>query len=196
MTSIRHKNTNVDAVLDAARDCVLAVGVRRTTLTDIARRAGVSRMTLYRRWPDARRILADLMTRELTEIAGAVAAEAGPDGTARDRLVRALVAGVRAVRSHPLLRKTMEVDSDLLVPYLLQRRGASQNAFLRYLEGAIAAGHEDGSIRGGDPARQARSMLLVAQSFALSAPIMADDGHPLDAFDDELRDILERALTP
>ena len=36
-------------VLDAVRDCVLAVGVRRTTLTDVARRAGVSRMTLYRK---------------------------------------------------------------------------------------------------------------------------------------------------
>ena len=38
-----------DPVLDSARACVLAVGVRRTTMTDIARRAGVSRMTLYRR---------------------------------------------------------------------------------------------------------------------------------------------------
>ncbi|CAM5511644.1 hypothetical protein SHIRM173S_11244 [Streptomyces hirsutus] len=36
-------------MLDAVRDCVLAVGVRRTTLTDVARRAGVCRMTLYRR---------------------------------------------------------------------------------------------------------------------------------------------------
>lgn len=196
MTSIRHKNTDVDAVLDAARDCVLAVGVRRTTLTDIARRAGVSRMTLYRRWPDVRRILADLMTRELTAIADTAAEAAGSDGVVRDRLVRALVAGVRAIRSHPLLRKTMEVDSDLLLPYLLQRRGASQNAFLRYLEEAIRAGHGDGSIRTGDPVRQARSVLLVAQSFALSGPTMADEEHPLDAFDDELRDILERALTP
>ena len=41
-----------DRVLDAARACVLAVGVRRTTVTDVARRAGVSRMTLYRRFPD------------------------------------------------------------------------------------------------------------------------------------------------
>ncbi|MCP2262032.1 transcriptional regulator, TetR family, partial [Streptoalloteichus tenebrarius] len=32
-----------DTLLDAARECVLAVGVRRTTLTDVARRAGVSR---------------------------------------------------------------------------------------------------------------------------------------------------------
>lgn len=35
-------------VLDAAKASLLAVGVRRTTLTEVARRAGMSRMTLYR----------------------------------------------------------------------------------------------------------------------------------------------------
>ena len=46
-----------DALLDAVRACVMAVGVRRTTLTDVARRAGVSRMTLYRRFPDVEALL-------------------------------------------------------------------------------------------------------------------------------------------
>src|SRR3712207_1054015 len=51
-------------LLDAARECVLAVGVPRTTFSDVARRAGVSRMTLYRRFPDLEALLAALMTRE------------------------------------------------------------------------------------------------------------------------------------
>src|SRR5256885_1719652 len=101
MTSIRHKK---DAVLDAARDCVLAVGVRRTTLTDIARRAGVSRMTLYRRWPDVRTIVADLMTREWTALGTAM--QPADDGRpVRPRLVEGLVTGGRTFRDHPLLRR-------------------------------------------------------------------------------------------
>ena len=55
-----------DALLDAAQACVLAVGVRRTTMTDVARRAGVSRMTLYRRFPDVTSLMQALMTREFT----------------------------------------------------------------------------------------------------------------------------------
>ena len=59
MASLRHnpavqpesRPTGDDALLDAARAGILAVGWRRTTLTDVARRAGVSRMTIYRRWP-------------------------------------------------------------------------------------------------------------------------------------------------
>jgi len=56
MTSKRHKSEArgliPEGILTATRDTVLAVGVRRTTLTDVARRAGVSRMTLYRLVPD------------------------------------------------------------------------------------------------------------------------------------------------
>ncbi|HST43382.1 MAG TPA: helix-turn-helix domain-containing protein, partial [Conexibacter sp.] len=57
-----------DALLDATRACVLAVGVRRTTVTDVARRAGVSRMTLYRRYPDVTSLIQALMTREFSAI--------------------------------------------------------------------------------------------------------------------------------
>lgn len=198
MTSNRHNKTADDAVLDAARDCVLAVGVRRTTLTDIARRAGVSRMTLYRRWPDVRTIVADLMTREWVGIAAAV--RPPDDGSpVRDRLVGSLVEGVRTFRAHPLLRKIVEVDPELLLPYMLDRRGASQRAFLEIFETALAAGHKDGTIRAGHTARQARSLLLIVQSFALSASTMTEAGDPelaAEAFDAELRHILERTLAP
>ncbi|MGK5554066.1 TetR/AcrR family transcriptional regulator [Actinomadura kijaniata] len=198
MTSNRHNRTDDDRVLDAARDCVLAVGVRRTTLTDIARRAGVSRMTLYRRWPDVRTIVGDLMTREWTALA--TAAQPPDDGRpTRERLVEGLVAGVRTFRDHPLLRKIVEVDPELLLPYVLDRRGASQEAFLAILEAAVRAGHADGSVRPGHPVRQARAVLLVIQSFALSVPTMteaADPGLSPGAFDAELRHTLERTLAP
>jgi AcrR family transcriptional regulator len=194
MTSIRHKK---DAMLDAARDCVLAVGVRRTTLTDVARRAGVSRMTIYRRWPDVRTLVADLMTREW---AGVVARVAPPDDGApvRPRAVDALVAGVAALRAHPLFHKILEVDPEVLLPYLLQRRGTTQDAMLRAFEKTLRAGHRDGTIRAGDPTRQARAVLLIVQSFAMSGHIVADGGPDLspEAFDEELRQILDRYLAP
>ena len=54
-----------DAILDAARTCVEEFGVKRTTLAEVARRAGVSRPTVYRRWPDTRTLIGQLLTREL-----------------------------------------------------------------------------------------------------------------------------------
>lgn len=38
-----------DVILDAAEDCFALVGVRRTTVDDIATAAGISRVTVYRR---------------------------------------------------------------------------------------------------------------------------------------------------
>ncbi|MEV0962427.1 TetR/AcrR family transcriptional regulator [Streptomyces sp. NPDC049910] len=199
MTPIRHNHGDGDAVLDAARDCVLAVGVRRTTLTDVARRAGVSRMTLYRRWPDVRTLVGDLMTREWIAVAVSAIPPARPDATTRARLVDGLAGGVAAFRAHPLFHKIVDVDPELLLPYLLDRRGASQDALLGLITGALAEGHADGSVRRLHPDLQARSLLLVVQSFAMSLRTMTepdDPGLTDAAFLEELRTLLERTLSP
>jgi AcrR family transcriptional regulator len=199
MTPIRHNHSDGDAVLDAVRDCVLAVGVRRTTLTDVARRAGVSRMTLYRRWPDVRSLVGDLMTREWVAVATAAMPERRPGAEARGLIVDGLVAGVRAFRAHPLFRKIVDVDPELLLPYVLDRRGASQQALLALLADALREGHADGSVRTGHVERQARALLLIVQSFTLSLRTMTDEDDAdlsSEAFLAELRGILERTLTP
>ncbi|MGW4422830.1 TetR/AcrR family transcriptional regulator [Streptosporangium sp. NPDC004631] len=176
----------LDPVLDAAREVVLAVGVRRTTLTEVARRAGLSRMTIYRRWPDVRALVADLMTREWVLVAGRFATE-DP--------VTAAVAVVRALRDHPLWRKIVEVDPELLLPYLLRRRGSSHEAMLSLVESALIRGQALGTVRPGDPARLAGAIMLTAQSFLLSGPAMLT---PLtrDDLDAELTTLLERYLRP
>ncbi|MFD5816996.1 TetR/AcrR family transcriptional regulator [Streptomyces sp. NPDC127038] len=199
MAPIRHNHSDGDPVLDAVRDCVLAVGVRRTTLTDVARRAGVSRMTLYRRWPDVRSLVGDLMTREWIDVATRALPEPQPDGQTRTLIVDGLVAGVEGFRAHPLFRKIIDVDPELLLPYVLDRRGASQEALLELLADALEQGHADGSVRIAPTRRQARAVLLVVQSFTLSLRTMTDEEDPeltSSAFLDELRTLLERTLTP
>ncbi|MFD3991148.1 MULTISPECIES: TetR/AcrR family transcriptional regulator [Streptomyces] len=199
MTPIRHNHEDADPVLDAARDCVLAVGVRRTTLTDIARRAGVSRMTIYRRWPDVRSLVGDLMTREWIAVAAGAMPPSDEDRPERERIVEGLVAGAAAFRAHPLFHKIIDVDPELLLPYILDRRGASQDALLGLLHTALEDGHEDGSVRRVRADLQARSLLLVVQSFTLSLRTMTDDTDPElseAAFLDELRTLLERTIAP
>ncbi|GAA1402817.1 TetR/AcrR family transcriptional regulator [Catellatospora coxensis] len=185
-----------DLVLDAARDCVLAYGVRRTTVTDVARRAGVSRMSVYRRWPDVQSLVADLMSREWHRvIVDAARQAAAADGPLRARLVTQSVTAAATLRVHPLLRKILEVDPEILLPYMLDRRGAGQEEMLGFLVEMIAAGQAEGSVRGGDPARLARAVLLTAQSFVLSVATVTD-GHTPSDLDDELTLLLDRYLSP
>lgn len=202
MTAKRHNGARGDATadryLDAARECVLAVGVRRTSLTDVARRAGVSRMTLYRRWPDMDALVADLMTREWLAVADGAFSRASaqaPDGPAPARLARAVVEVVTAFGDNPLFVKIVDVDPDLLLPYLLQRRGRSQEAILDLLTEVLDKGRHEGAVRDVEPSLLARMVLLTAQGFALSAPTMADVVS-LDQLRAELTVQLERYLTP
>src|SRR6188472_3487947 len=107
MTSLRHNQEPLpddreSAYLDAARDCILDVGWRRTTLTEVARRAGVSRMTIYRTWTDMPQLLGDLMTREWADVVAEALAEEDPDAPTVERLVGDIVGTVRRLRDNEL----------------------------------------------------------------------------------------------
>jgi AcrR family transcriptional regulator len=200
MTSLRHnpeaerretERTAADAGLDAAREAILAVGWSRTTLTDIARRAGVSRMTLYRNWPDMGSLLADLMTREWSSLM-----QVDTDGGPREQLVRSAVATVRAIRSNPLFARIIELDPELLLPYLLERPGRAQGLVLELVTGQIRLGQEAGEIRSGDAELLARAIVLAAHGFTLSAQTMTKAGITEAGLDDELARLLESYLKP
>src|SRR4051812_49677602 len=120
--SQRNATDEDDRLLDAARAAVLAVGVRRTTMTDVARRAGVSRMTLYRRFPDLEGVLAALMTREFGRLVS-TAAEQADGATTRERVVAMVTHGARALAEDPLFVRLLDVDPELLLPYVTQRLG-------------------------------------------------------------------------
>ncbi|MGP4021078.1 TetR/AcrR family transcriptional regulator [Saccharopolyspora sp. 5N708] len=181
-------------LLRAARECVLTNGVRRTTLTDIARRAGVSRMTLYRRFPDVDSLVTALMTVEFSEILQLASAEHAT-GTARHRLVTATVHGVRLLQSAPLLQRVLDTDAELLLPYLVDRFGSTQLAAEGFLREYLVQGHADGSIRRADPAVQARALLLLVQSFVISTGPAASGIDPT-ALTAELTRLLDAALRP
>src|SRR5436305_4074723 len=149
------------AILDATRAAVLAVGVRRTTLTDVARRAGVSRMTVYRLVPDVNTLILGVMTRDLGAVFDAAQQAARRRRTARSRLVAVVVDVCRRLPREPLLRRVLDVDPELLLPYLTTRWGATQQLALRYVCALVLDGQADGSIRAGDPETISRMLVML-----------------------------------
>jgi AcrR family transcriptional regulator len=204
MTSLRHNSDPQAAYLDAARACILDVGWRRTTLTEVARRAGVSRMTIYRTWPDMAAVLGDLMTREWGEVVatavaaadGSLVAARGRRATVADHLVAIVVSTSRALRDNELFVRIVELDPELLLPYLLTRRGRSQQAIAELTAARITEGQAEGSVRAGDPVTMARALLLAVHGFVLSVHTMVDDDVTEEALDAELAELVRRAVTP
>jgi AcrR family transcriptional regulator len=164
---VSQRTVEDEALLDAARACVLAVGVRRTTMTDVARRAGVSRMTLYRRHPDVTSLIQALMTREFSAIIGRVDARVAALPTARARLVASAVQGADELARDPLFLRIVDVDPELLLPYVTTRLGAFQQAVVAAFERRVAEGVADGSIDAPEVALVARTVELALRGFVL-----------------------------
>jgi AcrR family transcriptional regulator len=197
MTSVRNK----DRFLDAAREVILTVGWRRATLADVARRADVSRMTIYRTYPDMNAMLADLMTREVVaEIATVAAAVAEAEAEAGmgwdERIARRIAGSVAALRDNALFRRIIDVDPEQLLPYLIDRRGRSQDAILDAIAAGITEAQASGEVRQGNPELMARTLLLAAHGFAISATTMVDDDVTQADLDTELTTLVRRYLAP
>ena len=183
--------TQLDPLLAAARECVMDVGFKRTTLADVARRAGVSRMTVYRQYGDLPTIVSALLTCELVDLIGQVREEVEHLPTARERLVEAGVRLVQELVHHPLYRRVLDVDPELLLPLVVDRFGSTQKAAINLVAEQIAEGQADGSVRSVDPTLAATALQLTAQSFVFSARVVED----LDVLP-ELRRLLDAYLKP
>lgn len=156
-------------IIDAAADCVIAFGVERVTLAEIARRAGVSRPTVYRRWPDTQAILAALLTARITNSLNEVAV----DGTDRKAIVKRMVGMAERLRDDEVIMSVLSSAPALAMVYISQRMGTSQQILLEVLAGALAAAQADGSVRPGDPRQLAAMCLLIVQSAIQSAQMVA-----------------------
>lgn len=163
-----------DGVLEATRASVLAVGVRRTTLTDVARRAGVSRMTLYRLVPDVTTLILELMTREFAALLGRAEQEARRRRSARARIVATTVEVARSLPREPLFRRVLDIDPELLLPYVTDRLGATQQLAIGHVRRMLADGMADGSVRRADPDLLATTVVLAVTPFVLSRQLLGD----------------------
>lgn len=163
------ESTNIgDRILDAAASCVTAYGVERVTLAEIARRAGVSRPTVYRRWTDTREILAALLTSRVIGVWQDVPSQ----GRGRDALVNRIVAVADRLRRDELIMSVLLSSPELAMVYISQRLGTSQQVLIDAAAAEIEAAQRDGSARAGDPRQLAAMVLLITQSTIQSAQIV------------------------
>ncbi|WP_182358051.1 TetR/AcrR family transcriptional regulator [Tomitella gaofuii] len=180
-----------DAILDSTARAVVDLGVDRLTVAEVARRAGVSRPTVYRRWSGMEEVLAALLTREILRIAD------DRPALARDRadLVDHVVDITWRLADHTVLHAVLHQSPEVFRTYVLTRLGTSQRALIDVLTTHIARLQQQGEVRAGDPAQLATMVLLMAQSAMQSAGIVAPilDTHALS---DELAHALNGYLAP
>lgn len=141
------------------------------TLAEIARRAGVSRPTVYRRWPDTRTILASLLTDRITGTWTSIPARQ----PGREGVVARVVEVAQRLRDDELIVAVLRSAPDLAMVYITGRLGTSQQILIDLVEKGHTA-QADGSVRAGDARQMSAMVLLIAP---IVDPVRPDRGnHP------------------
>ncbi len=161
------------------------------TIAELARRAELSRPTIYRNWSDADDVVRAALLRRVESILNAF-----PD-PARTRvgLVDDVLRFTALFRSDPLYARLLDDEPEAFTRYTLQRVGSSQRMILNWLAAAIGAAQSEGSIRDGAPQEIAVMLLLIAQSAVLSHGTVAELISE-SAWERELRAALDGLLRP
>ena len=102
MAMVREEPTTDEVILDAAEDCFSLVGVRRTTIEDIAAAAGVSRITVYRRIGNRDKVVLTVLVRITRRYLQGIRPRLLAQATLTDALVLLVRSTVRAARRDDL----------------------------------------------------------------------------------------------
>ena len=161
-------------ILDAAMAQFLDFGLRRTTVEDVAVRAGVTRVTVHRRFGRKSDLIQGLLLRELSRFLKEFDATVSPLPTLEDKLVEGFVVTLRAARSHPLITRILATEPEVLLPELTVRGGPFLQAACAFLVAYTrdqAQGYE-----GADVAAIGEMFVRLVASFLLTPTTVADLG--------------------
>jgi TetR/AcrR family transcriptional regulator len=101
-----------EAILKAAAEEVALVGVGRASMDVVARQAGVSRSTLYLRFP-SRDLLITELGRRTFEAAMVRLRTVGIDSGPKDVAVAAFCEGLRLMSTEPVIQRFLQPDAEM-----------------------------------------------------------------------------------
>ncbi len=106
--------TDLDrTILDTARTVFETYGVRRANIEDVAARAGVSRSTIYRRFPTKDDLFGHVVRRE-AELFFTTLDQATTGCDPQEAVVETFTLGVRLVQDSPLYSRIVQSEPELL----------------------------------------------------------------------------------
>lgn len=119
-----------ERILAGALSCFQEVGIQRTSMDDIARAAGVSRITVFRRFDTKDQLVQVVVLRVIAEVNTVIRKAFLAEKALEKALTAALMASLRAFRDHPLFAKVVRTEPQSLVQ-TLTADGATVIALVR-----------------------------------------------------------------
>ncbi|TCO65812.1 TetR/AcrR family transcriptional regulator [Actinocrispum wychmicini] len=171
-------------ILDAALEVYEEFGLRRSSVDDVARRAGLGRATVYRRFPQKGDLIAAVGLREVERFLDAVDVEISKAPSAEERMITGFVAVVRGLRRHPLLNRLLSSEPEAILPGLTLSGGPVIALARSYLVDKIRADQDAGLLPFFDAEPLAEMLARLIHSMVLTPEgcIPCEDEREMRAF--------------
>lgn len=157
-----------DAILDGALAAFLDFGVRRTSMADIARRAGISPATLYRRYSQKSDLVAAVGLREATRVLARLSDIIDIEATPLEQLTLLYTAVADEVRSNGLLHRLLATEPETVLPKLTFDAEPILQIGRDYLAGFLTRLQAEGHLPSYDVRPVADALTRLTQSEMLT----------------------------
>lgn len=178
-------------ILDAALALCAASGVRHMTIDDVAVRAGVGRMTVYRRFGDRAALVDALAVREARRCIAELDAAARPDQPLEEQFAAGFVTSLRIARTHPLLSRMVRHEPGAALAALVGGEAAIFKLARGFAAERLRAAQRAGRAGQFDADAVAELLVRMMLSFVLIEDTVLDL-----ADDDALRALAESLVAP
>lgn len=108
-----------ERILDSVVSWAAVTGMRKISMDEVARHAGVGRATLYKYFPGREALIAAAVQSELGKFFSDVQRVVDRYSEADDRLMHGFAHAYRVLANHPAVRKVLDVNPEPLLPYVI-----------------------------------------------------------------------------
>ncbi|WP_279101975.1 TetR/AcrR family transcriptional regulator [Gordonia bronchialis] len=185
-------DSTAERLLDAAFDLFCRTGIQRTPMAKVAERAGVTRVTLYRKFATKDALVEAVVLREFRHYFDTFRADIADAGTVADRVILGFVGSLRAISRNPLIGGLSDAEPALLIESMIGDDGQLLATVSQFVAGQLRREQAAGTVSTDlDVDLVAEMMVRISASF-LTVPsrIVAIDD------DDQLADVARRFLVP
>ncbi len=162
-------------ILEAAAELFGRQGIQRVTMDEVARAAGVARVTIYRRFATKDVLVEQVVRREFRRYFDQFLCDIKTGETVAERVVVGFVSSLRAFRGNSLIGKLLSSEPDLLVPSLVGDEGRTLGTVSEFIAGQLrreqAAGNVASSL---DVDLVAEMMVRISTSFLVTPTSRVD----------------------
>lgn len=157
-----------DSIIDGALSAFLDFGIRRTNMAEIARRAGISPATLYRRYAQKSDVVAAVGLREAELILAHLEATIDTTAPPLEQLTVLHLTVANRLRANKLLQRVLATEPESVLPKITVEAEPILQIGRGYLAGFLTRLQEEGHLPAYDVTPVADCLARMAQSEVLT----------------------------